>query len=183
MRKQFKILALLVIVTSIFSCRGDNGIDGKDGMDGKDGANGQNGQPGANGNANVIISAWKTSTNAKDTVIDASSMKIATVAAPELKPDLVGNAAIYVYLDFGGGAYPLPYLSNAGGRVNTINFFPAKYKIRPTRFTHDNGATISLPNFIKFRYIIIPSGTANKNASQVDYSNYESVKKFYNLKD
>ncbi|WP_313032141.1 hypothetical protein [Soonwooa sp.] len=177
MRKQIKILVLLVFGTSIFSCRGDNGIDGKDGKDGA------NGQPGANGNANVIISAWKSSTNIKDTIIDLSNMKVATVTAPELKPEMVGNAAIFVYLNYGKGTFPLPRVSNAGGRVSTINFFPQKFKIRPTIFTHDNSNALSFSSILEFRYIIIPASTGNKNANQVDYNNYESVKKFYNLKD
>ena len=174
---QIKIFVLLVFVTSIFSCRGDNGIDGKDGKDGA------NGQPGANGNANVVISVWKKPTNTKDTIIDASNMKVATVTAPELKPEMVGNAAIFVYLNYGEGTFPLPHVSNAGGRVSTVNFFPQKFKIRPTRFTHDNSNAAGFSSVVEFRYIIIPSGTGNKSASQVDYNDYESVKKFYNLKD
>lgn len=131
MKKHFRILALIVLATTFFSCRGDNGLDGKDGEDGV------NGQAGANGNANIIISTWKDFSLQKDIIFNGSSMKVATVLAPALTLPMVDNAGIFVYINFGGGVYPLPYTSAAGGKVNSINFFPQKKKIGPTRFTHD----------------------------------------------
>lgn len=64
MKKHFRIIALIVLATTFFSCRGDDGVDGKDGEDGV------NGQAGANGNTNVIISTWKDFSVQKDIIFN-----------------------------------------------------------------------------------------------------------------
>jgi len=166
-------------VLFVVGCKTD---DGRDGIDGEKGGKGDKGDPGLNGNANVIVSEWKTSALAKDTTIDLSTMKVATVVAPELTAARLTNSVVYVYMDYGGGAYPLPFISNPLGRTSTISYFTKVGKVRPTRLAHDGGATINIPSNIKFRYLIIPSGTL-KNDNGIDYNDYESVKKYYNIKD
>lgn len=145
--------------------QGPEGQQGPQGPEGQQGSQGPEGQPGADGNANVIVSEWKNSTTPKDTIIDGTSTKVATVLAPELTDEVIQKSAILVYLDFGGGIFPLPYNSNAGGRMSTISFFPKQRKIRPTRIVYDGGALLNLPNYILYKYVIIPQGTAPKGSS------------------
>lgn len=145
--------------------QGPEGQQGPQGPEGQQGSQGPEGQPGADGNANVIVSEWKNSTTPKDTIIDGTSTKVATVLAPELTDEVIQKSAILVYLDFGGGIFPLPYTSNAGGRTSTISFFPKQRKIRPTRVVHDGGNLLPLGNQIYYKYVIIPQGTVSKGTN------------------
>lgn len=153
--------------------QGPEGQQGPQGPEGQPGAQGPEGPGGADGNANVIVSEWKASTMQKDTIIDATELRVTTVAAPELTDEVIQKSAILVYIDYGGGMYPLPYTSRAAGRMSTISFFPRKGKIRPTRFVYDGGSLLGIGSNILFKYVIIPQGTApkstNNNASQPLY--------------
>lgn len=40
-----------------------------------------------------------------------------------------------------------------------------------------------LNNYTQFRYVIIPGGVPAGRAAAVDYSDYEAVKRYYNLPD
>lgn len=144
---------------------GPQGPEGQQGQQGSEGQQGPEGQPGADGNANVIVSDWKLATMIKDTIIDNSQMKVATVDAPELTENIVEKAAIIIYINFGSGNHILPYTSYPLNKVSTISFFLKKGKIRPTRFTHDNSNAYSLGTNIKYKYVIIPQGVAHKNSS------------------
>ena len=152
---------------------GPQGQQGPQGPEGQQGAQGPEGQPGADGNANVIVSIWKNATMSKDTIIDGTETRVATVAAPELTDEIIQKSAILVYLDYGGGIFPLPYTSRPLGRMSTISFFPQKGKIRPTRIVYDGGSLLPFSSSILYKYVIIPQGTASKgfnnNTSQPMY--------------
>ena len=167
MKTCINLIFMFFAVLTVFSCRGEDGEDG---------------DPGENGNTNVIVSDWKFSTLPKDTVIDNTTVRVVTVAAPELTAARHEKSVVYVYLDYGGGPFPLPFTSRNGNRTSTITYFTKVGKVRPIRIPDDGGATLSIPSFIQFRYLIIPSGSL-KNSSQVDYNDYEAVKKYYNIKD
>ena len=154
--------------------RGPEGPTGPEGQQGPQGPEGQQGAPGADGNANVIVSEWKNFSGAKDSVFDNTAMRVITVEAPELTEDRLENSAILVYLNYGAGAFPLPYTSNAALRISTISFFPEKGKIRPFRFVYDGGPLISISSMVKFKYVIIPHGavapkTTNSNTKEQLY--------------
>jgi len=151
--------------------KGDDGLQGPEGQQGPQGPEGQPGAQGpegpgdADGNANVIVSEWKLATGHKDTIMDGSQMKIATLTSPELTESIIEKSAIMVYINYGGGTFTLPYTSNATGRTSTISFFPQIKKIRPIRLTHDNNTPINLSTFMNYKYVIIPQGTAPKGSS------------------
>lgn len=146
-----KLIAVFNIAILTFeACSGDDGIDGIDGSQGP---------AGQNGNANVIVSEWKSATGPKDTIIDNTQIKVATIAAPELTENIIENSAIMVYLDYNAGLFILPHTSRPSGRMTTISFFPQKGKIRPTRIVYDGGTTLSIGSNLKFKYVIIPQGT------------------------
>lgn len=154
--------------------QGPQGSQGPAGPEGAQGPEGQQGVPGQDGNANVIVSEWKSFTNVKDTIIDGTATKVATVLAPEVTDNVIQNAAILVYLNYGGGTFPLPYTSNAGGRMSTISFFPKQQKIRPTRIVYDGGSLQTIGSTVIFKYVIIPQATnipksTNSNTSQKLY--------------
>lgn len=154
---------------SQISCRGEAGADG---------------ETGPPGNANVIVSDWKTATAFKDTVIDNSSIRIGRVDAPEFTPEILDKSAVFAYLDYGRGPYPLPFTSYAVFRTSTISYFTQKRFLRITRFAHDGGAVIALAQNIKYRYVIIPKSSMNRSTgNEIDYTNYQQVKNHYQLKD
>lgn len=189
MRKQIIILVLLVFVTSIFSCRGDNGIDGKDGKDGV------NGQAGANGNANVIVGDWFTpNAYTMQTVYGIRTFSY-VLNDSKLTKEVLDKGTVLVYGNLRGyvtDIWPtdqvslLPisltyiYLDVTMTDTWSVNLSPSKLKIQAV---NDKNNYSSFTPLNRFRYIIIPAGTGNKNANQIDYNDYESVKKFYNLKD
>ncbi len=107
-----------------------------------------------------ISSVWKRAYDApsRDTSIDGTSTKVYYVAAPELTAALIATASINVYFRVGGvGPYLLPYISNAGGRANTIQAILLPGKIAITRPTFNETApnNINLPATLEFRYTII----------------------------
>lgn len=206
MKTRLKFLAALTFISlSIFlliSCEADadiltreelkgdvgpQGPEGPQGAEGQPGAQGPEGQPGADGNANVIVSEWKTATMQKDTIFDGTQIKVATVDAPELTDEIIQKSAILVYLDYGGGIFPLPFTSSPLGRMSTISFFPRKGKIRPTRVVYDGGSLLPLNSNILYKYVIIPQGTVvakgvNNSVSQPLYMLNNQLYTLDNLK-
>jgi hypothetical protein len=91
---------------------------------------------------------------------------------------------------------PVAY-SNATGPVAAGAAIPTaqQNRIRIFRFTADNSASVSLPVSLEYRYIIIPGGVAAAPVApsvngekpvapkDLDWSDYEAVKKYYNLPD
>lgn len=177
MKNTLNLLGLFLVITlSFLACRGADGTDGKDGL------NGTNGSTGPMGNANVIVSDWKSAKNIRDSVFDASNVSVGTVLAPELTAERMQKSAVLVYLDYGGGPYPLPFTTAPLGVTSTINYTFKTKVVKPYRFTHDNSNSVKLSSSIKYRYIIIPEGI-NRNATPINYDNYEEVKRYYNIKD
>ena len=163
----FSLLTVLSLLT--FSCKkGDTGPAGPSGPAGPTGA------VGPKGTANVYYSGWVTATNFKDSIVDNSSLHIATVAATQLADSILQKGGLLVYFTFGSGVFPLPYTSYAGGKGSTLSFIPQLNRIIITRFTLDNSNSVALSTVLQYRYIIIPGGTGNR---QVDYKSmsYEQV--------
>lgn len=181
--KTIKLLTAICLFCFVASCAkdGPQGPEGPQGNAGPQGNTGPQGPQGQPGTANVIYSAWLSATTSKDSTVDNSLLKVAYIAAPKLTSEILSNAAILVYLDF-GTIMPLPYTSGAGFKTSTISFIPMKEKICITRFTHDNSGSLSLPAHIKYRYIIIPGGTTGRMAvPQVDFSDYRAVCSYYHI--
>lgn len=139
------------------------------------------GSQGPAGTANVIYSNWMYATNLRDTTIDASALKIADIAAPQLTADIINKGEMYIYFSFGGGVFTLPYTSYAGGKQNTISFIPVIGKFIITRFTADNSGSVSLSSVLQYRYILIPGGVAA--TANVNMNDYNAVKAIFHLKD
>jgi hypothetical protein len=163
---------------------GTNGAAGPTGPKGADGSNGATGPQGPAGTANVIYSDWTVAKNFRDTIADNSQLHAADLPAPKLTAALLNNATVMIYLDFGGGVYTLPYTSYAGGKLNTVSFWPRVGHFIITRFTADNSNSVALSTLLKYRYVIIPGGiSATAVANHVSINNYESVKQYYGIKN
>jgi hypothetical protein len=184
----FLLLILIVPMLMVASCKkGDVGPAGETGTDGEKGDKGDKGDKGSTGStgtANVIYSDWILATNFRDTIADNSNLKAADLKAPQLTTAMLNNATFLIYFNFGGGVYTLPYTSNAGGKLNTISFWPRVKHFIITRFSADNANGVALSSFLQYRYVIIPGGIkATAVTQKLDLDNYQAVKQYYNIPD
>jgi len=106
--------------------------------------------------ARVMYSGWKTAVRTKDSIMDGTVVRIAHIYAPQITDAVIANSVVMMYLDYGGGLFPLPYTSRAGGRMSTITFKLKKSELVVYRMVYDGGALLNLGSFIKYRYVIIP---------------------------
>jgi len=129
--------------------------------------------------SNAFYSGWNYARNLRDTVMDGSNFSIADLPAPALSANLLNTAIVHVYFAFANGIHPLPYTSFSGGKQNTISYHPRVKHFMITRFTSDNSNSVQLSSMVQYRYLIIPGGTfVGKLPNLTDY---EAVKKFYNI--
>lgn len=135
------------------------------------------------GTANVLYSGWNYATNFRDTIADNSNLHLADLSALSLSNEYLNNAAYQIYFTFGGGVYPLPYTSYAGGKQNTINYLPRLKHFIITRFTADNSNSVALSTLLQYRYVIIPGGTKLLASKNININDYESVRKYFRIPD
>lgn len=133
------------------------------------------------GTANVIYSDWVYAKNFRDSTIDNSAMHVADIPANDLTTANLQNALIQVYFTYGGGIFPLPHITNAGGKSSIINFAPRYKHFNITRYTLDNSNSISLSTVLQYRYVIIPGGAAAAKAKNIDINDYESVRRYLRI--
>lgn len=131
---------------------------------------------GATGSANVVYSGWQlASSYMRDSTIDATNIKVRYIPAP-LTTDLLAKGVVMVYMDYGGGTFPLPYTSLAAGKASTITFQPIKNKLAIYRITHDGTNSINLSSLIRYRYVIIPGGVmASLKRKGIDLNDFSRV--------
>ncbi|TYR38210.1 hypothetical protein FXV77_02710 [Sphingobacterium phlebotomi] len=107
--------------------------------------------------ARVMYSGWQSAVRFKDSVMDNTTMHIAHIYSPHITPSVESSAVVLVYLDYGGGVFPLPYTSRPLGRMSTISYKLKAREIVITRVAYDGGAIIPLSSSIRYRFMIIPS--------------------------
>ncbi|WP_333888756.1 hypothetical protein [Sphingobacterium siyangense] len=131
---------------------------------------------GATGSANVIYSGWHLAKVFKDSTIDNTLVKIGHVPARGLTVSIAQSGAILMYMSFGGGLFPLPYTSFAGGRANTIAFIPKENQIIVYRATHDGSGLVNLSTLLQYRYVLIPGGVmASLKRKGIDLNDFSTV--------
>ena len=155
MRATGLFLVLLLGLLPIIACQGSEGPTGPRGPEGIQGP------PGEIGTANVIYSPWTAFATAwRDTTIDGSALKYHALAAPGLTQQILDNGTVLAFMQFSGTVIQLPYTSNAGGMVSTLDFLARVGRIYFCRFTHDNSGSIGVGTAVTFRYILIPGGVS-----------------------
>jgi len=183
---------------------GEAGADGQDGTDGEDGTNGEDGTDGEDGNANVISSGWINYDDALWTEVFSQfsvDQRTHPVDIPDFTVEMADTAAILMYTRFAGtSSYILPFIENitaSGGEQQELSFQPRRngggidIRMVNTSLVGDPG-TFGSGN--EYRYVIIPapsgrSANFSPETTQkyyedlgVDFSNYESVIEYFNLK-
>ena len=178
---------LVIMAISFSSCskEGPAGPQGEQGAQGAQGAQGPQGPQGNPGAANVIYSGWlDVEYSAVDSDQDGETdIYLANIDAPDLTSDILSGGEIKVYLNFGTASDPyiisLPY---------GYEIIPAFYlnTIELSAIDDYSTATEDGQKYWQYRYILIPGETAasaRKSGAAVDWNDYNSVKKYLNLKD
>ena len=164
--QSFYLLFISLLVT-VWSCKpGDVGPKGDTGATGATGAAGPIGATGATGTANIIYSDW-----ANVTFTGSGTSWIGKITAPKITQEILDKGMVKAYFKFGSSTYEGNYV-NAPINASMYYFI-------------DLGAINIRANFnasYPWRYIIVPGGVGARKAA-VDYSDYEAVKKYYNLPD
>jgi hypothetical protein len=118
----------------------------------------------------TFSSAWISSPfNSRDTTVDGTCVRVRHLVAPEITADVIARKHVTVYFRVGSiGPYQLPYINEAGGATNQINWFMQNGKIfvyrhtlNSCRFTSSNAESypgepvmINLPQSLQYRYVI-----------------------------
>lgn len=127
---------------------------------------------GATGTANVIYSGWMNANRFKDSTIDNTVRRIGHIYTPRLTSAIISSGVVLVYLNFGGGTFPLPYSSNAANKISTIDYFLKSNEIVVSRYTHDGTNSVSLSTALSYRFVIIPGGVLAKlERDHIDLNN------------
>lgn len=171
--KDFKILALpLAILLFVASCT-------KEGPAGPAGTNGTNG---TNGNANVVVINHPTDSigNSKNITINLpASVSTGTVDSGLILvyyKGLIADGCDYWYQAPGLGC-------GASFQTRWIYDAPTKQLILSIKNPDGSTYTGSNRTFARTKVIIAPGSTFLTGKKDIDFSNYEEVKRYLNLND
>lgn len=164
--------------------KGDAGIAGTAGAAGAKGDKGDTGEPGLDGadNGNIVVKEL----GGGEISAGTNGAGYSWVYGSELPADVVEASAVYFYLQMPSGVWfvlPGAVLSEASNTYQTFALRVTteenrtRSRFRITR-TEGEGAL----TFTAGRIILVPE-TAAARQSAVDYTDYEAVKKYYNLAD
>lgn len=175
-----KLLIFSAILSIFISCKGPQGEIGPKGDTGSQGIAGPQGPA----SGDIFHSEWIGIGGSF-----GSGSKINTITAPEITSEVLNKYILLVYVkpffldDLTQGVRTdltlLPFIVTSDGKVVvSITYRAEKGKLTVTSFPAGNGWA--------YRYVIIKGGTLipkGAKKSPIDYSNYEVVKKAYNIPD
>ena len=181
MKTTLKFLTYVMMAFALVftSCDGEDGMDGAEGpqgeqgISGQDGMDGQDGVDGEDGNANVIASPW-TPTEFSTT---ASTLTFFDIEDPQITPEIADGAAFYAYGRSGAAVLSIPLVFS--NRSYYFGVFPDDNNFRFIAASVDGATPFIFGDVLEVRYVIIPQASR----MSIDYTNYEEVKRAYNLKD
>jgi hypothetical protein len=186
MKKHLILSSIFFLMLSVIACKkGEQGDIGPAGVAGTKGAKGTTGDQGVADSKGMISSDWiavKGTDWRLSTAI--ANLYFVTFTAPGLTTDIVNRGMIYVYMKTEGfeGTYALPRANASTGRrfyaiVGLSNNAPA---IQFYQTVTPPSSTFSTSTNVSFRYVAVPAGARMSN---VDWTNYDEVKKALNWKD
>ncbi len=170
------------MVCLLTACPSATGEVGPIGPKGEKGDKGDTGAQGPAGTANVIYGGWINMDVAGFWYNVGSNIREANFAAP-IDQNILDKGTVYVYAKgtAAGNVYLLPY--NPSQNLAMQYFFKLnRVHIQQIFYSAGRPAAYSNQGFTEFRYVVIPGGVNGRKAA-IDYSNYEEVKKAYNLPD
>lgn len=186
MKKQLILSSIFFLMLSVIACKkGEQGDIGPAGVAGAKGAKGTTGDKGVADAKGMISSDWiavKGTDWRLSTTI--SNLYFVTFTAPSLTADIVNRGMIYIFIKTEGieGTDALPLANASTGRrfyaiVGLSNNAPA---IQFYQTVTPPLSTFSTTTNVSFRYVAVPAGARMAN---IDWTNYDEVKKALNWKD
>jgi hypothetical protein len=189
----FRPLIIATFLFFAFSCQGPKGDPG---LTGKDGSQGPQGQVGPAGAVPIIIN---------DTILKAEWISpgigrfMKSINVPQINNQFFSSSgAVIVYIGAGPTIdtirfwHALPFINDYdhpnGDRIFTHLSYSFGPNVVGLSYTYlKNGKhdpqRVTYPIDIVIRIVLLPGQIANGRLPSVDYSNYDEVKKAYNLPD
>jgi hypothetical protein len=172
--KLSRIFAVLAMFIVLDACKGPAGDVGPAGPAGPTGATGVAGPKGDTGNANAIQYTFASRTHTGSNIV---------YNLTEVRGEVLNRSIILVYIaNTSGNWYSIPGIFNGTNEYRTISS-PSTNSSTVTlvRVAGGSGGT---DTFNSTRIVILPiTDLRNGRKAAIDFSDYEAVKNFYNLKD
>ena len=182
--KIIQILLILTLFSFFFACqKGEQGDIGPAGAKGIAGVTGDKGEVGINNSKGMLVSPWVEVKAAEWQAFGSNAFRVA-FTLPALTTDIANKGNVYFYMQPAGASfvYPMPYSEGNGAKFfgNLVNVNNTQGLYLYYGFIPALGS-FKLTTDYKFRLVIIPA--AARITTQIDWGNYESVKKYLDLKD
>lgn len=120
--------------------------------------------------SNFIYTPWQvTAGTTKDSIIDGTAAKIRYAYPKSLTTEILETGTMVTYMRFGSTVIPLPYLSFAGGKANTLNAYYGLKKVVIARVTENvsvAGDVIGMSSSLEYRHIFIPGNLVGQPAGE-----------------
>ena len=172
------------MLTLIACKKGEQGNIGPSGSAGTNGAKGITGDKGIADAKGMISSDWIAVKGTDWRAATAANSYFVAYTAPSLTVDIVNKGMIYVFIKTEGieGTDALPLVNASTGRrfyalIGLSNNAPS---IQSYQNVTPPSSTLSTTTNVSFRYVAVPAGARMSN---IDWTNYEEVKKALNWKD
>lgn len=188
-----KTLQSLLLISGLFlflcisSCK--EGAVGPAGAAGPAGVAGPKGDPGT---ANVIYSDWFTpDVWGKETLFTTFVFSY-NKTATQITADIIDKGAVLVYGKLNGytsslglkdKVVQLSYTVVANGSTDSWTYIASPGNVRVSFVNSQNIYSSGPANTHQFRYVIIPGGVKAGKLAGVNWSDYEEVKRTFNLQD
>lgn len=159
------MIGLLVVTTFLSACKKEEVV-------------GPTGPAGADGNANVKSVTF--SSVAADWTGDGAAGYSITINSSIITADIVASGAVLCYMDISGTTYALPYSYLYNGYTRHMLYTYETGSVTVNRRDDDGATTNPGSSMAKIKVVAISSSGLIQNPN-VDLSNYEEVKKAFDL--
>lgn len=185
MKKQLILSSVIFMMLTIISCKkGEQGDIGPAGIAGTKGTKGATGDTGISDSKGMLSSDWITIKGTEWRTSTTANTYFASYTSPILTADIINKGMLYVFMKPEGDGFidALPYANVSTGRrftalVAVSNGSPI---IQFNQSVTPPSSTFSTTANYSFRFVVVPAGARMAN---IDWTNYEEVKKALNWKD
>lgn len=180
------LLASSLLLTNCQPTNGEKGDPGPQGEQGIQGPKGDPGPQGAVGTANVIYSNWIDMSNpSKWRRNNPSYWEATLVSTTSISQSIINSGVVLVYMKSSISPRVMLTPFTALGNYFTIysNVFVGSISLWQQFPASNSPVNLDLQGWNSYRYVIIPGSVPGGRKISIDYSNYEEVKKAFNLPD
>lgn len=174
MKRLLFMLALALCSAFISGCEGPQGEIGPQGEQGPKGDKGDKGDPGQPGTASAIqLSSGPIKTDEEGFFALSLPLNAQSIA-------LVEKGVVLLYAKNSNLWFPLPGIVLFGEEITNFTFFYGVENTSLVLFLQELSEAPKVRDFQDLRLVLIPAQSGRLNA-EIDLSNYEEVRKAYNL--